>query len=864
MSTRPKSIAGRQHRLLVTAWEMCPAPAGAYDHPESLTRAALTWTAARAPSTVADCLRSTGSWSLDSPVRRFDAEDWWFRARFPRPSSPGERVTLGFDGLATVADVWMNGVALLHSDNMFVAHELYIGESLREENELLIRFRALDALLEAKRPRPKWRTPMIENQQLRWYRTTLLGRTPGWSPPAAAVGPWRAVWLETRSSFSIEDVVVRTRVTELTGATGTGWIEVECRAPTLRGADIERVTLALTRYSAAAQSDARSSAAMGAQHTVALTRRPESDFFTGHLDIPQVSLWWPHTHGEPALYEAQLRVRLKDSTDEVTADLGRVGFRTLQLDTSNGDFALRVNGVPVFCRGACWTPIDPVSLSATPAATDSALSQVRAAGMNMLRVGGTMVYESDDFLEACDAHGILLWQDFMFANMSYPEDDAAFMASVATEAGQQLARLAGHPCLAILCGNSEGEQQAAMWGAPRESWSPKLFHQVLAELAEASLPEVPYWPSSAHGGAFPHQGNTGTTSYYGVGAYLRPLEDARRAEIRFASECLAFANVPQPHTLTCVPGGAALRNHHPAWKARTPRDLGAGWDFDDVRDHYLTRLFGVDPLDLRYSDHDRYLAMSRIVSGEVMAAAFTEWRRKRSTCRGALLWFWRDLWCGAGWGVIDAPKAAYHYLRRVSQPLAVFMSDEGGNGIFVHIANERAVPLESTLELTLYRAGEVAVSKASRALTVPARDTLELAAVDLFAGFLDISYAYQFAPPSHDLIVATLHGANGAVLSEAFHFDLRRTAASRADLGLTAAANARPDNGFDLKIRTRRFAQSVWIEADGFDAEDEYFHLAPGAEKTVVLRPNPNVRARVLRGGVHALNALTPAKVDKP
>jgi beta-mannosidase len=286
-----------------------------------------------------------------------------------------------------------------------------------------------------------------------------------------------------------------------------------------------------------------------------------------------------------------------------------------------------------------------------------------------------------------------------------------------------------------------------------------------------------------------------------------------------------------------------------------------------VRDHYLTRLFGVDPLELRYADHDRYLAMSRIVSGEVMAAAFSEWRRKRSTCRGALLWFWRDLWCGAGWGVIDSlgtPKAAYHYLRRVSQPLAVFMSDEGGNGIFVHIANDRAEPVESTLELALYRAGEIAVGKATRALMVPARETLEIAAVELFAGFLDISYAYRFGPPSHDLVVATLRDADGTVLSEAFHFDLRRTAASQADLGLTATTTARENGAFELKIHARRFAQSVWIEADGFDAGEEYFHLAPGSEKTVVLRPSPHDRARALRGRIHALNALTPAKVDGP
>src|SRR5581483_573350 len=333
-----------------------------------------------------------------------------------------------------------------------------------------------------------------------------------------------------------------------------------------------------------------------------------------------------------------------------------------------------------------------------------------------------------------------------------------------------LARLTGRPCLAVLCGNSEGEQQAAMWGAPRESWSPTLFHETLAQLAREHRPDVPYWPSSAHGGAFPHQGSSGTTSYYGVGAYLRPLEDARRAEVRFASECLAFANIPESRAIAAMPGGPSIRCHHPAWKARTPRDLGAGWDFDDVRDHYLARLFGVNPLELRYADHDRYLALSRVVSGEVMAHTLAEWRRKRSTCRGALIWFWRDLWHGAGWGVVDAegfPKAAYHYLRRACQPVALSISDEGNNGLYLHVTNEPGAALTARLEVKLFRGGEINVGTASGEIALAARETQEIPAAALFAGFLDLSYAYRFGPPPQDLVVATLVTAEGEVLAEA-------------------------------------------------------------------------------------------------
>jgi beta-mannosidase len=730
---------------------------------------------------------------------------------------------------------------------MFVAHERRIEPTPGGEHELLIRCRALDRLLEAKRPRPKWRAPMVENQQLRWFRTTLLGRTPGWSPPAAAVGPWRPVWLETRTRVRATDLVVRT------GADGAkGWIEVAGTIEPMGNTSITNIALVVTRGEEQ-------------RHSIPLRRVANSDAYGGRLEIPDVALWWPHTHGEPALYGVRLTVSME--AEEISVDLGSVGFRTISVETRDGDFALSVNGVPVFCRGACWTPIDPVALDsgADVESLRATLEQVRAAGLNMLRVGGTMVYESDAFLDLCDANGILLWQDFMFANMSYPETDSTFAASVTTEARQQLGRLAARPCLAVLCGNSEGEQQAAMWGAPRESWSPQLFHEQLPALAHEYCPDVLYWPSSAHGGSFPHESNTGTSSYYGVGAYLRPLEDARRAEVRFASECLAFANIPEERTVANMPGGPSIRCHHPGWKARTPRDLGAGWDFDDVRDHYLDAVFGVNPLELRYSDHERYLALSRVVSGEVMASTFAEWRRKRSSCRGGLIWFWRDLWPGAGWGVVDAlgtAKAAYHYLRRVSQPVAVFISDEGNNGLYLHVVNESATALAATLELKLYRNGETNVGSAARALTVAGRETLEIPAASLFAGFLDLSYAYRFGPPPHDIAVATLTAVSGAPLAECFHFIGGLGATRELDVGLTATATHRDPDTIEVRIVTRRFAQSAYVEAEGFNADDAYFHLAPGTERTVTLRRLPNEPARAFRARVHALNSHTPAKVE--
>jgi beta-mannosidase len=838
-----------ERERIVHGWQICATAPGRFATPGQL--GAVTpdeWLGLPAPAPVAAALRLAGRWSLDGAARRFDAEDWWYRAEFQAPPlDEGDDLWLGFDGLATVADVWLNGELLLQTADMFVAHEVAVRRLLRRgTNTLVMCFRALDALLGQRRPRPRWRAPMVEHQQLRWFRTTLLGRTPGWSPPAAVVGPWRDVWLERRNGLRVRSIRLQPSV-----ADGTGTLAASCALQWPPGWRIDRVELELQH-------------AGGVHRTALAPDALDGTSFGGSLSIADVALWWPHTHGDPALYRARLRIHPAGMRDAVELECGAIGFRTIELDTAGGGFALKVNGVPVFCRGACWMPLDAVSLRAEPQACREAIEQVRGAGMNMLRVSGATVYEEAAFFDACDELGVLVWQDFMFANMDYPDQDADFMASVRSEVEQQLALWQGRPSLAVLCGNSEGEQQAAMWGAPRELWSPALFHATLRQWAQDALPDLPYWPSSAHGGSFPHQGDTGTTSYYGVGAYMRPLTDARRSRLSFATECLAFANMPEESTIARMPDGLSLHVHHATWRARAPRDHGAGWDFEDVRDHYLGELFHVDPPTCRRIDHERYLALSRVTSGEVMASAFAEWRRPGSGCGGALVWFLRDLWAGAGWGLVDdagVPKACFHYLRRALQPVSVSITDEGGNGLVAHVVNERAAPLAASLEITLFGSAETVVSRALREVRVEARGALSVALGECFEGFLDLSYAYRFGPPPATLVQVRLCGPDGAVLSEAFFFPPGLPSAVAQDVGLTATLQRRGDGVTELVVATQRFAQAVHIELEGCTVDDNYFHLTAGAERRIHVR---SAADRPLKGRVSALNADRSVDIREP
>jgi beta-mannosidase len=347
----------------------------------------------------------------------------------------------------------------------------------------------------------------------------------------------------------------------------------------------------------------------------------------------------------------------------------------------------------------------------------------------------------------------------------------------------------------------------------------------------------------------------------------------RRDHVRFAAECLAFATPPERATVDAVCGGATRAGHDPVWKLGVHHDAGRSWDMDDVRDYYVHELFGVDPLHERYIDPERALDLGRSANAHLMAQVFTEWRRPGSGCGGGLVLALRDLRAGAGWGVIDSgglPKAPYYALQRVMQPVAVLVTDEGLNGLHAHLFNDTAVAFSGTLRCELFARGERSVDTGAREIEIPARASTLVDLGELFDGFRDISYAYRFSPPAHDVVAVTLTGVNGTVASEAVHLPLGLARPLEADIGLTAtAAPADGDRGtgaWTVTVATRRFAQSVALDVAGFVPSDSWFHLAPGATRSVTLVPVPDSEADRPRGSVRAVNARAESslRIDAP
>jgi len=820
------------HRIepLQEGWELASCPPGTCGTPGDARGAGLAWRPARVPGTVAESLGLELDTTLD-----LDGLDWWYRCTFPAaPPAGGEQVHLRFEGLATLADVWLNGTHLFESRSMFEPRSSEVSDLLHTSNELMIRFRALKPELALRRPRPRWKTALVAHQNLRWIRTTLLGRIPGWTPALPPVGPWRPVSLEYLRRVALLRLDLRTH------AAGTeGHADLAAEVRVLDGARITGASLRLGAHT----------------FPLAVEPGPGTLRLAGEAILPGAPLWWPHTHGAPARLDATLH--LETEAGPIVVACGRLGFKSVAMDRREGRVQLVVNGRPVFCRGACWTTDDVRSLTGNPEALRRTLTLARDAGVNLLRVGGTMVYESDRFYDLCDELGILVWQDFMFANMDYPFGDAAFHREVEDEVRHQLGRLQRHPCLAVYCGGSEIEQQAAMLGLPESEWSGTFFAEELPHLCAERHPGIPYFPSTPTEGVLPFHPTSGLAHYYGVGAYRRPLADARLARVRFTPECLGFSNVPDEEGVEEVFGGARPVTHHPRWKAGVPRDSGAGWDFEDIRDHYLRALFGLDPVELRSQDPERYLAVSRAVTGEMMKAVFAEWRRPGSGCGGGLVWFLKDLRPGAGWGLLDSagrPKAAYWYLRRAWARQTLLLTDEGLEGLHLHLFNETDAPLAGRLEVDLLQGGRTPAGHAEQGVSVPAHGGLTVSADALFAAFSDLTYAYRFGPPRHDVVIARLVAEEGAtVLAEDVHFPLGWNLPFQDSAGITTAVEQGPDGTFTLALQAPVFLQAVALTSRSHGPDDNHFHLAPGRTRRIRFTPRADPSAP-FRAELAALN----------
>lgn len=637
---------------------LCSATGVRWSFREARAPRASAW----APATVPGCVHTDlrvlgripdpffGTHELD--LQWIEERDWEYRATFTVPAAvmAEEVVELCADGLDTVATVWLNGRRIGEAENMFVAHRWNAKPHLRRgRNELRVRFRsALDYIRRTRTdfvpPRelndPVGNCVRIRKQQCQFGWD--------WGPRFVTAGIWRDLRLEGWSGNRLAHL----RIAQHHTADGSVAVAV---APQLARGDATVVctaTLAL-----AGQLVAEATGPNGAGPL--------------RLHVARPHLWWPAGQGEQPLYELTVTARDADGRDLGTLRR-RLGLRTVALDRSPDEwgeaFRFVVNGRPIFAKGANWIPAHAFVAALGRTAYERDLRAAVAAHMNMVRVWGGGIYESEDFYDLCDELGLLVWQDFMFACTLYPADDA-FLASVRTEAEQQVARLHHRACLALWCGNNELVQINAADlrdGSAYRIGYERLFHEVLPAAVAAQDGVTAYWPSSEWRGTF-ETGHAlgerrGDTHFWDVWHARKPVKDYERYAFRFVSEFgMQSYSSAQTNATFCPPGdtnvfAAAMENHQ---KNRAGNQI--------ILD-YVSRRYRFP------RDHDSLLWLSQLNQAYCMQVGVEHYRRNMPRCMGALYWQLNDCWPVASWSSIEFTgrwKVLHYAARRFFAPALV-------------------------------------------------------------------------------------------------------------------------------------------------------------------------------------------------
>lgn len=261
------------------------------------------------------------------------------------------------------------------------------------------------------------------------------------------------------------------------------------------------------------------------------------------ITIQDPNLWWPNGLGSQNLYTAKATLLSSTNTETVDDKSTKFGIRTITLIqrplrfSPGTTFMFSINNQHTFIQGANWVPADNLLPHLTRSRYFSILNMAKRANFNMIRVWGGGIYESEDFFDACDELGLLVWHDYAFACGDFPVHEE-FLESVAKEVRAQTIRLRNRASLALICGGNEdfmladeeGEPLPGLWmktlvltarrdmevlmfdrkhydhtdtiGPFDDSEFPqrKLYLDIIPKIVKELCPGIQYWPNSPWGG----------------------------------------------------------------------------------------------------------------------------------------------------------------------------------------------------------------------------------------------------------------------------------------------------------------------------------------------------------------------------
>lgn len=792
------------------------------------------WLQATVPGTVHTDLMANGV--IDDPYYRLneldvqwiDKTDWEYKTTFTADKNmlDRDRVQLDFKGLDTYADVFLNGEQILVADNMFREWQVDVKELLKNgENELRILFKSPVKTGLEKYDANGFVYPGAENDQAErgqvedGKRVSIYTRKAGyhygwdWGPRLVTSGIWRPVSLKAWDEARIENLqIVQNEVSE-EKATFTAVFEVEAEK---RGKAVLTVKNDDTVLA---------SAEIQLQEGI---EKYEVDF-----EIQSPKLWWTNGLGEAHLYNITGELQ---AGERKISEKTRIGVRTIELvreeDEHGSSFYFKLNGHPVFMKGANIIPNDMFIPRVTDENYRTMIETTKNSNMNMLRVWGGGIYEEDIFYDLCDENGILVWQDFMFACAMFPNDEP-FLENIRQEAIDNVKRLRNHPSIALWCGNNEILTAWNTWGwkgiaerqgedVPEKVWQAyvDIFHKTLPEVVEEFDPSRSYWGSSPSSGLGVQADLVnGDEHYWGVWWGKEPFETYATHLARFMSE-YGFQSFPEMSTVKKYAEPEDYDIYSEVMKSHQRSSIG-----NETIEYYMLKEYK------KPRDFASFLYVNHVLQAEGIKFGLEGHRRAMPFTMGSLYWQLNDVWPVASWSSTDYYqkwKALQYYVKKGFEQVLVSPYEDELK-FKVGIVNDRLEQVNAQLVLKLMDFDGRVIWEAASLVEIPANSSRDY--------FNENKEEFLARKDTRNLLFSAELIENGKSVSRNVFFfrPFKELNVPNPQVDHTIV---KADNGFQIELKTDKLAKNVYLQIgdeEGFFT-DNYFDMLPGEKITINLK----------------------------
>ncbi|MCF8363000.1 MAG: hypothetical protein K9G70_10300 [Prolixibacteraceae bacterium] len=776
----------------------------------------------------------------DLDVQWIDKEDWVYTTSFiaDKAMMSKNNVDIVFEGIDTFADVFINDSLVGKTKNMFRTWKwdikpylkqggnslkVYIHSPIKKGIEL---YDSYDFVYNATFLDQSEIGGVGDKKVAAHMRKAQYQFGWDWGPRLVTSGIWKPVYIKAFNDVSIEHVAFST--TKIQQNKAIVKMQANCLSDDNQQAQA-RVFINNTLY---------------AEKTISLNKGENN--FMDTIIIENPDLWWPRGHGEQPMYNAKLEVTTKKTRAMKEETFG---IRTVELvrekdnqktslfhhpDSSGVSIYFKINGKPVFAKGANIIPLDNFVTRPSKAKYDSVIQDALDANMNMLRVWGGGIYEYDYFYDRCSEEGILVWQDFMFACKMYPGNQK-MLNNIAHEVKDNVIRLRNQPSVVLWCGNNEILGAWFNWGWSKQIeekygketadriWNEykAIFHETIPNTLDSLNVDEPYWSSSPSAG----MGNletldNGDMHYWGVFWGNDTFEDYRKMTGRFMSE-YGFQSFPAMHSLK---------------KFALPQDLHA--DSEVMLSHQRS-MHKHDNIMKWYNmyypkakDFESFVYASQVLQAKGMKIAMESHRAAMPYCMGSLYWQLNDCWPAVSWSSVDfyGRWKAFHYLtKKAYQPLIIVPLVKN-NQLSVKVVSDSTQTVKAKVVVkTLTFSGDVRFNKELN-VELPANTSTQVLKIDKE----QLNVKNQ---ENSSLIYVELLTPDGIQLADNSWYFKKYKELEMPVADVKYSIKKVSNNKFEIKLETNALAKAVYIkiDADKFKLSDNFFDMMPESVKTVEL-----------------------------